>query len=162
MADSMDCTFLTEQGKFNFRVGVIISNGTSMLMARNPILPGASYYSVGGRVRFGESLAEAALREVKEETGLDCEIDRIAAFHENFFTNELGIPYHEISVFFTLKPDERLLTIESGHMTDGGPQGEYLEWVDMKNCEGKIIYPDFFKTVDFSKEREILHFITRN
>ncbi|MBQ2601820.1 MAG: NUDIX hydrolase [Oscillospiraceae bacterium] len=67
MADSMDCTFLTEQGKFNFRVGVIISNGTSMLMARNPILPGASYYSVGGRVRFGESLAEAALREVKEE-----------------------------------------------------------------------------------------------
>ena len=162
MAEAMDCTFLTERGKFNFRVGVIISIGTKILMARNPILPGESYYSVGGRVHFGESLEEAVLREVREETGLDCEIDRLAAFHENFFTNELGIPYHEISVFFTLKPDDRLLAIENGHRTDQGPQGECLEGMDMKNCEGKTIYPEFFKTVDFSKEREILHFITRN
>lgn len=162
MAEPMDCTFLTEQGKFNFRVGVIISNGTRILMARNPIFSDECYYSVGGRVHFGESLEEAVLREVREETGLDCEIDRLAALHENYFTIESGIRFHEISVFFTLKPDDRLLAIENGHRTDQGPEGEYLEWIDMKNCEGKTIYPEFFKTVDFSKEREIMHFITRN
>ena len=37
MAEAMDCTFLTERGKFNFRVGVIISSGAKILMARNPI-----------------------------------------------------------------------------------------------------------------------------
>ena len=64
----MDCTFQTEQGKFNYRVGVIIHSGRKVLMARNPNEERAFYYSVGGRVRFGESMEEAALRELKEET----------------------------------------------------------------------------------------------
>ena len=81
----MDCTFQTEQGKFNYRVGVIIHSGRKVLMARNPNEERAFYYSVGGRVRFGESMEEAALRELKEETGIDCELDRLAAIHENFF-----------------------------------------------------------------------------
>ena len=32
----MDCTFQTEHGKFNYRVGVIICDGRKVLMARNP------------------------------------------------------------------------------------------------------------------------------
>ncbi len=56
----MDCTFQTEQGKFNYRVGVIIHSGRKVLMARNPNEERAFYYSVGGRVRFGESIEEAA------------------------------------------------------------------------------------------------------
>ena len=28
----MDCTFLTEHGKFNWRVGVIVTNGRKVLM----------------------------------------------------------------------------------------------------------------------------------
>ena len=86
----MDCTFKTERGNFNYRVGLIITNGRKILMARNPNEERAFYYSVGGRVRFGESLTEAALRELKEETGIDCEIDRLAAIHENFFTCDEG------------------------------------------------------------------------
>ena len=32
----MDCTFKTERGNFNYRVGLIITNGRKILMARNP------------------------------------------------------------------------------------------------------------------------------
>ena len=32
----MDCTFQTPNGKFNFRVGAIITDGRKILMARNP------------------------------------------------------------------------------------------------------------------------------
>ena len=32
----MDCTFKTKRGNFNYRVGVIITNGRKILMARNP------------------------------------------------------------------------------------------------------------------------------
>ena len=129
----MDCTFKTERGNFNYRVGLIITNGRKILMARNPNEERAFYYSVGGRVRFGESLTEAALRELKEETGIDCEIDRLAAIHENFFTCDEG----------------------------GGPGGEYLEWIDLDDSDGLTIYPDFYRTVDFEKDREIRHFISR-
>ena len=51
----MDCTFQTERGNFNYRVGVIITNGRKILMARNPNKERAFYYSVGGRVQIGKA-----------------------------------------------------------------------------------------------------------
>ena len=157
----MDCTFKTEHGNFNYRVGVIITNGRKILMARNPNEERAFYYSVGGRVRFGESLTKAALRELKEETGIDCEIDRLAAIHENFFTDDGGVFFHEVSCFFTVKPNDKLLQIPNGHTTDGGPCGAYLEWIDLDNSGGVTIYPDFYRKKKKKKDREIKHFISR-
>lgn len=156
----MDCTFMTEQGRFNFRVGAIILRDGKVLMARNPREKRAFYYSVGGRVKFGESLTDAVIREVKEETGVDCEIDRLAAVHENFFSDDDGVPFHEVAVFFVIKPCEELMNLQSGKLTDQADAGEYLEWVDPRRC-GVTVYPEFLRTVDFGADREIRHFVTR-
>lgn len=155
----LDCTFPTAAGRFNFRVGVIIANGRKVLMARNPKENRVYYYSVGGRVKFGETMADAVVREVREETGIACEVDRLIAVHENFFLDEEGTPFHEIAMFFTLKPNEALLAIENGHRTDHGPDGEYLEWIDLDHCEGITLYPPFFRTMDFSDTSRVLHVI---
>ena len=157
----MDCTFQTPNGKFNFRVGAIITDGRKILMARNPQEKREYYYSVGGRVKFGESLEDVVKREVREETGVTCEVDRLACVHENFFTCDDGIPFHEVSCFFTLRPNEKLLQIPDGFRTDGGPDGEYLSWIDLDNCEGLTIYPEFYKSVDFSRDTEFKHFVDR-
>lgn len=154
----MDCSFLTEKGLFNYRVGAIILRDGKILMARNSQEKRAFYYSVGGRVQFGESLNDAVLREVKEETGADCEIDRLACIHENFFTDDDGVPFHEVSAFFVIRPNDDLLRLENGRLTDRADAGEYLEWIDPHDCD-VTIYPEFFRTVDFGADREVKHIV---
>lgn len=64
MRDIVDCTFKTDEGKFNFRVGAIIQNGSKILMARNP--NDNLCFSVGGRVKINETLEQAVLGELYE------------------------------------------------------------------------------------------------
>ena len=130
-------------------------------MARNPNENRVFYYSVGGRVKFGESLEKAVLREVKEETGIEAEIDRMAFVHENFFTDDDGTDFHEISFFFYIKPNEELNNIADKHLTTDGPQNEYLEWIDLTNSDKIQIYPDFYRTELLNPSNEIKHILTR-
>lgn len=53
-------------------VGVIITRGEEVLLLRRRNVHGSGYWSTpGGYLDFGESPEACALREVKEETGLD-------------------------------------------------------------------------------------------
>lgn len=142
----MDCTFMTELGKFNYRVGVIIYSGRKVLMARNPNEERAFYYSVGGRVRFGESMEEAVLRELREETGINCEIDRLAAIHENFFTDDDGIPFHEVSFSLCLSPMQEQISVCSCFFSLCAISFAFHHQADFPCCVGNIsvgIYSTF-------------------
>ena len=155
----MDCTFKTNEGNFNFRVAAIITNGTKVLMANNPV-DKSCCYSLGGRVRLNETLEEAVLREVYEETGINVEIDRMGFIHENFFTSFEGEHYHEISVFFYIKPNDKILNIKNGHLTDDGPDGEYLEWIDLNSVQDKKVFPEFYFSELKNRTDQIKHIVT--
>jgi 8-oxo-dGTP diphosphatase len=54
-------------------VGAVVVHDGSLLLVRRGHGPAAGAWSVpGGRVEQGEMLAEAVVREVLEETGLEC------------------------------------------------------------------------------------------
>ena len=156
----MDITFNADDGKFNLRVGALISGGGKLLMASNPAEGDSVFYSVGGRVKYGETLEEAIRREVLEETGIDCAPKRMTAIHENFFVNIEGYPYHEISVYFLFE-DERFNKIRTGHLTEDGPNGEKLVWVSPDD-ESITVFPTFFRSKDIFEDRGVRHYITRD
>ena len=80
---SQDLCLSCGEGILNIRVGAIIMRDGKILMVGNE---NADYlYSVGGRIKFGETAEEAVVREVLEETGIKMEIDRLGFVHENFF-----------------------------------------------------------------------------
>ena len=56
-------------------VGVAILDGDKVLLIRRGRGPGAGLWAVpGGKVEYGESLVETAVREAREETGYDVEL----------------------------------------------------------------------------------------
>lgn len=102
-----DMCVACDDGFLNIRAGAIIMKGGKLLMVGNS----RNYlYSVGGRIKFGETAEEAVVREVFEETGIKMEIDRLGFVHENYFYGDapsnLNKLIYEISFFFYMKvPD---------------------------------------------------------
>ena len=92
-------------GVLNVRAGAIILKDGKVLMVGNDRTD--YLYSVGGRIKFGESAEEAVMREVLEETGVEMEVDSLGFVHENFFygdgpTNS-GKVIYELSFYFYMK-----------------------------------------------------------
>jgi len=81
---SKDMTVQCDNGLINIRVGAIILKDGKFLMVGNHIRP-EYLYSVGGRIKFGETAEEAVIREVYEETDIRMEVDRLGFVHENYF-----------------------------------------------------------------------------
>ena len=77
-----DMTVPCGNGLLNIRVGAIIMKKDKILMVANSKNP-EYLYSVGGRIKFGETAEEAVIREVYEETGISIDKSKITLFNIN-------------------------------------------------------------------------------
>jgi len=156
-----DITLKADNGYFNYRFWAIIIYDNNLLMVKNDNSP--YYYSVGGRVQFGETSEDALLREVYEETQINFEIDRLAFIHENFFIGGFkeNKPFQEIALFFLMKPHENIKNIKCGSIGSDGGQ-EALYWLPIDNLPDYPVKPDFFKSELKYLKNEIGHFITKD
>ena len=155
-----DISIRMPDGMFNLRVGAIIMHAGQILMVRNDQSP--YYYTVGGRVKFGESTRETLLREVFEETQLRLEIERLAFVHENFFTDQSsGGTFHEICFFFLMKPGllpERM----AGRTFTEAYDSATLHWLPIDTLAHEHLYPAFFKTELARMPEDMGYFVTRD
>ena len=147
-----------DDGILNVRAGAIIIKNGKVLMVGNE--RDNYLYSVGGRIKFGETAEEAVVREVYEETGVKMEIDRLGFVHENYFYGDspsnLGKLIYEISFFFYMNVPCDFAPISESFTEDNSK--EHLRWVSLD--EDIKMYPEFFRTELKNLTDSVKHFVS--
>ena len=101
-------------------VGAIAVVDDRLLLIRRGRGPAAGEWSVpGGRVEWGETLGEAVVRELAEETGLEGVADRFVGWVER-----IGNDHHFVILDFAVT------VLEPGALRAGSDAAE-AEWVPM-------------------------------
>lgn len=156
-----DCSFEQDNYWFRYRAAAIIIEEGCVLMAYNNI--DDYYYSIGGGVHLGETSVEAVIREVKEETDIAYEVERLAFVNECLFSGDgslAGKECHGIELYYLMKPknDQKVQNGDCTGLTTGGAR-EYVRWIPIKDIENFKVFPEFFKDKLLNMPQEIVHII---
>ena len=147
-----------DSGILNVRVGAIIIKDGKILMMGNERVD--YLYTVGGRIKFGETAEEAVVREIFEETGVKMEVERLGFVHENYFRGDslgkLGQLVYEISFLFYVKVPEDFSPTSQSYTEDNAK--EQLRWVSLD--ENIKMFPEFFKTELKTPSDTVKHIVT--
>ena len=91
--DAQDCGYVFWNNPTPV-VGAIVEHEGEVLLARNAAWPEGWFAIITGFLEAGESPADAALREVKEELDLDGEVVELVGVYDFFRMNQVIIVYH--------------------------------------------------------------------
>lgn len=156
-----DCCFSVGDNWFRYRAAAIIIEDDSFLAVKSET--SENYYSVGGGVHMNEKAEECVIREVKEETGVDYEIDRLAVICENFFTEKaLGydkLKCHVIEFYYLMKSRGK----KDAHCETYGWDNakETLHWIPLSELPNVDIRPGFLQTCipEILESKGVIHIV---
>ncbi len=141
------------EGLLNLRVGAIIVRDGKALMVKSGF--GDYCYSVGGRIRFGETAEQAVLREVFEETGVRMTVDRLGYVSEVYFRNDnpkdFGKQVYELALYFYMNVPEDFDPVVD-HLGDGE---EKFAWIAPD--EPGTLYPNFMREAIAAPKPYVIH-----
>ena len=86
--------------------GALVYRGPRVLLVKRRFPPNEGRWSlIGGLVELGERVQDAVVREVKEETGLDVELERLLDVSTDIHPGERSRPkYHYVLVDYLARP----------------------------------------------------------
>ena len=110
-------------------VGAVVIEADRVLLIKRAHEPLKGQWSLpGGGVELGETLEQAAAREVREETGLDVQVGPIVEVLDRIMRDAHGrVEHHFVLVDFVCRP--------SGGVLCGASDADAAEWVPLNALE---------------------------
>lgn len=110
---------------------VVINNGKVLLSKQY-----GQYGFPGGGVEINETIENAVIREVKEETGLEVNVDEIVCCASNFFQAPSGKNWHAILLYYKCSVVGGSLTLDNIDEDEIG-YIDHPEWIGLAEL-GKL------------------------
>ena len=145
-----DVVIKTDKQKFNFRVAVIPYNNNNQVLLQR--VENEEYLSlIGGRVKLGETTANALLREVQEELGILINQKNLDLVYvcENFFKIN-GKDIHELLFIYKYALNSNI----SYKVID--KENVKAEWFKIEDLKKINIKPAIVKNFNISEELQHL------
>ena len=143
-------TFDLGRGHFTYRVAAAIEHDGHVLVCRET--DGDFWFLPGGRCEFMESSHEAVKRELREEFGVECRVERLLWIVENFFlltgkSSGAGKTFHEIGLYFLVSlPPQSPLLEKTGHFPfDEGLLNLEARWFPLSETRSINLVPSFLR-----------------
>lgn len=128
-------------------VGGVIWKGDCVLLIRRGREPRQGQWSLpGGAQELGETLTQALVREVREETGIEFEIGPLIDVIDSIEREGDGVRYHWTLVDF------------GGRWKSGepAPGGDVLEarWFTLAEITGLALWPETRRIIELSRRHD--------
>jgi ADP-ribose pyrophosphatase YjhB (NUDIX family) len=154
MPDTDKTMLRLQQGNqvFNLRAAAVVIHEGYVLAHRADTDP--FWTMPGGRVQMGETGAEALLREMHEEVGLDVTVERLLFVAEEYFDSQNRNRHHEIGLYYAVHLPADAVLLDKGRIHEGVEDGSLdpirleFRWFPLEELATleQPLYPAFLRT----------------
>ena len=130
-------------------VGALVVDEGRILLVKRASEPGLGLWSIpGGVLRVGETLEEALVREVEEETGIKVEVECLLDVLDLIVRDEDGrVKYHYVLVDYLAKP--------LGGEIRPSPETPEVKWVKIDDVEKYPVTKTFLRLLRKLREGKL-------
>jgi len=153
---SRDILFKQEDFIFSYRAaGVLIHDGRILLQRPK----GDEYSYIGGHVAAFETTEETLIREFREETGADIEVERLLAVGEVFFPWGKR-PCHQIGLYYQIRLKDPAQIPTEGEFHGSERADIDFCWIPLEHLAQEKVYLSELTAHILSGSEGVKHFVS--